>query len=238
MSRAECKNLARNIMKNNWIMAFVIVLIYSVISAALSTITSGIGILLLSSSLFIALYNCFINAYYGKGYEVSHMLQGWDKGISNRLILSLLKTLYIFLWSLLFFIPGIIKTYSYTLAEFISREHPEKTATECLNESRKLMNGHKMELFLLDFSFFGWMLLSVLTCGILYIWVLPYMYQTRIIFIDKNIYHLVDLSNNGEYIETEIKENPRTYQARYCSNCGRQVSDSDSYCPSCGNKLS
>ena len=82
-------------------------------------------------SLFIALYNCFINAYYGKGYEVSHMLQGWDKGISNRLILSLLKTLYIFLWSLLFFIPGIIKTYSYNLAEFISREHPEKnTAPE------------------------------------------------------------------------------------------------------------
>ena len=48
------------------------------------------------------------------------------------------------------------------------------------------------------------------------------------------------ISNNAckiSWFETEIKENPRTYQARYCSNCGRQVSDSDSYCPSCGNKL-
>ena len=235
MNRAECKRLAKEIMKKNWINAFLAILIYSCIAGALGSITGGIGIIVLGSMLLIALSNVFISAYHGHGYEVSHMLKEWDKGTSNRIALSALKYLYIFFWTLLFFIPGIVKTYSYCLAEYISRENPNKSAKECIDESRRLMDGHKMELFLLDLSFIGWYILSALTCGILYIWVLPYVYQTRVIFIDKNIYHLVDLENpEDRIIDATISHASAT---RYCSNCGRSVEDNEIYCPSCGTKI-
>ena len=137
------------------------------------------------------------------------------------------------LWSLLFFIPGIIKSYSYALAEFISRENPEKTATECLDESKELMNGHKMDLFLFDLSFIGWHILSALTCGILYIYVMPYMYQARIIFIDKNIYRLNEIQDDvKETVEAEIK-----VKHNYCPNCGVKVENGNNFCPNCGNKI-
>ena len=234
MNRSECKKSAKELMKNNWIMGFVVVLIYSAIIAGLGAISGGIATIILSSSLLIAMFNVFISAYHGKGYEVSYMLKGWDKGLSNRIALSALKFLYIFLWSLLFIIPGIVKSYSYYLAEFISREYPEKTAKECLDESRKLMDGKKMDLFLLDLSFLGWHILSVLTCGVLYVWVLPYMYQTIVVFIDKNIYPLVELDNKENYIETEVKTST---EVRYCYNCGRKIEDNENYCSSCGTKV-
>lgn len=232
MSRAECKKVAKEIMKNNWIMGFVAVLIFALISGALGASTGGVGTIILGSSLTIAVYNVFISAYLGKGYEIEYMLKGHDKGLTNRIALSALKTLYIFLWSLLFIVPGIIKSYSYFLAEFISREHPDKSAQECIEESRKLMDGHKMELFVLNLSFLGWHLLSILTCGILYIWVLPYIYQTTVIYIDKNLYPLIDLDNEPLEAETIIKQS-----VRFCSNCGRSVEEGTFYCPNCGNKL-
>lgn len=83
-----------------------------------------------------------------------------------------------FLWSLLFFIPGIVKGYSYSMSVYILAENKGKSALECINESKKLTQGHKMELFLLDLSFIGWFLLGVLTLGIGFIWIEPYRQAT------------------------------------------------------------
>ena len=235
MNRMDCKEEAKRLLKGNWLMGFAVVLIYGLICGLLTSVTASIGMLILSVSLYIAVNNVFISAYHGNGYEISHMAKGYDKGIVNRIVLSALKTIFIFLWTLLFFIPGIVKSYSYALAEFISRENPEKDATECLDESKKLMNGHKMELFLFDLSFIGWHILSALTCGILYIYVLPYMYQARIIFIDKNIYKLNEIEDEvkvKDTIDAEIKEKPN-----YCPNCGTKVENGNNFCPNCGNKI-
>lgn len=87
---------------------------------------------------------------------------------------ALLRGLYLFFWSLLFVIPGVIKTYSYAMTPFILADHPEMTANEAITASRRLMDGHKWELFCLGFSFIGWHLLSILTLGILELWIVPY----------------------------------------------------------------
>ena len=86
------------------------------------------------------------------------------------------------LWSLLFYIPGIIKAISYSQAMYIAAENPEIGALEAINRSKALMNGHKMELFMLMLSFIGWIILGAFTFGLLYIWLLPYMQTTMALF--------------------------------------------------------
>lgn len=209
MSRKECKEIALKIMNDQWIIGFVVLLIEGLVIGALGSITFGIGVLLLQSIVTIAVYNVFINGYKGKKYDLNDLGIGITDELSNRIGLSALKQIYIYLWGLLFIIPGIVKTYSYFLAEFISMKNPKLSATDCITKSRELMNGHKWELFVFHLSFIGWHLLAMLTCGILYIWLAPYIMQSTIVFIDKNIYKLVDdekQEENNDAITAEIVE--------------------------------
>lgn len=86
-----------------------------------------------------------------------------------------LRILYTTLWALLFIVPGIVKSLSYAMTPFILEEHPEMTASEAIKASQKLMDGHKMDLFILGLSFIGWALLACLTMGIGYLFLTPYM---------------------------------------------------------------
>ncbi|MCR5587073.1 MAG: DUF975 family protein [Lachnospiraceae bacterium] len=91
-----------------------------------------------------------------------------------------LRDLYIGLWSLLFVIPGIVKTYSYRMTPYILADRPELSANEAITESRRMMDGHKWDMFVLDLSFLGWQILSALTLGILGIFhVNPYVFSTE-----------------------------------------------------------
>ena len=85
----------------------------------------------------------------------------------------------VFLWSLLFIIPGIIAAIRYSQAFLIKLDDPDLSATECIDKSKEMMNGHKMDYFLLILSFIVWFILGVFTCGILYLWLIPY-YSTTI----------------------------------------------------------
>ena len=92
----------------------------------------------------------------------------------------LLRDLFLVLWFLLFIIPGLIKSYSYSMVPFILAEHPELSATETITRSREMMNGHKWRAFVLDLSFIGWTLLSAVTFGLTFIfWTSPYMNSTH-----------------------------------------------------------
>jgi len=86
-----------------------------------------------------------------------------------------LRNLYIALWSLLFVIPGIVKTYSYAMTPYILADHPEMTANEAITASRQLMDGHKGELFWLRLTFIGWSILCVFTLGIGNLFLNPYV---------------------------------------------------------------
>lgn len=77
-----------------------------------------------------------------------------------------LRGLYCFLWGLLFVIPGIVKSYSYAMTPYIMAENPEMTASEAITASRKMMDGHKGELFWLELTFIGWDILANFTLGL------------------------------------------------------------------------
>ena len=86
-----------------------------------------------------------------------------------------LRILFTTLWALLFVIPGIVKGLSYAMTPFILEEHPEMTASEAIKASMKLMDGHKMDLFILGLTFIGWQILACLTMGIGFLFLNPYM---------------------------------------------------------------
>ena len=85
-----------------------------------------------------------------------------------------LRMLYTILWSLLFIIPGIIKSLSYAMTPYIMAEHPNLTASEAINRSKELMDGHKGDLFLLRLTFIGWDILAALTLNLGHIALNPY----------------------------------------------------------------
>lgn len=94
--------------------------------------------------------------------------------------LNILMNVFIMLWSMLFVIPGIIAAYRYRMAVYVLLEHPECSALECIRESKRLMQGHKGELFILDLSFIGWAILC--TIPFVTLWVSPYMELTNVWF--------------------------------------------------------
>ena len=96
----------------------------------------------------------------------------------------LLVFVYTLLWTLLLVIPGIIKAYSYSMTFYILRENPEMTAGDAITASQKMMDGHKMDLFLLSLSFIGWAILASITFGIGYLWLIPFIYTAYAAFYE------------------------------------------------------
>ncbi len=94
---------------------------------------------------------------------------------AGNIITGLLITLYTALWSLLLVVPGIIKAYSYSMAYYIKCDNPTFTATQAIDESRRIMDGNKWRLFCLHLSFLGWIIVGALCCGIGVLWVNAYM---------------------------------------------------------------
>ena len=103
-------------------------------------------------------FSAFNNTYYWKSIGV-----------------SLLMGIYIVLWALLLIIPGIIKALSYSMAPYIIAENPEMRAEEAIQRSMKMMDGHKMELFILFLIGFGLVILSIFTLFIGLLWIMPWM---------------------------------------------------------------
>lgn len=93
-----------------------------------------------------------------------------------------LTTLYTFLWTLLFIIPGIIANYSYAMTGFILAEHPEMTAGEAIERSKEMMDGNRFRLFCLQISFIGWTILCSFTFGIGNLWLRPYRHAATAAF--------------------------------------------------------
>ena len=94
----------------------------------------------------------------------------------RALLLRILMAVFVFLWSLLFIIPGIVAAYRYRMATYILIDHPELSPLDCIRASKQMMSGRKGELFVLDLSFIGWSLLCILP--FVSVWVAPYMEVT------------------------------------------------------------
>ena len=141
-----------------------------------------VGIFMLIFVSNVAQVGC--NRYFIENREhktnVGQVFYGFQGGRYSRTVsIMFRKGLYIFLWSFLLWIPGIIKTYSYMMVPYIIAENSDLDSKRVFKISRKMMRGHKWEAFVLGLSFLGWNLLGAFTGGILNIfYVNPYMYAT------------------------------------------------------------
>lgn len=111
--------------------------------------------------------------------ELKELPFGYDNAYLSNVGTLFLRSLFVALWSLLFIIPGIIKSYEYRMIPYILAENPGITRKEAFAHSKMLMKGNKWDAFILDLSFIGWFILSGFTCGILAIfYVGPYYNAT------------------------------------------------------------
>lgn len=112
--------------------------------------------------------------------NIKEIFSGFTGGNYMRNVSTqFLRGLYTFLWSLLFIIPGIVKGYEYLMIPYILADNPNISREEAFALSKRMMDGHKWDTFVLDLSFIGWALLSSITCGIVGLfWVDPYMRAT------------------------------------------------------------
>lgn len=109
-----------------------------------------------------------------------HIKFGFEKNYKNIVAATLTTRIYLALLTLLFIIPGIIGAYAWRMVPFILAENPDMKGAEARKLSEKMMKGSKMDSFILDISFIGWVLLGALTFGIVnIIWTDPYRYATE-----------------------------------------------------------
>ena len=179
MDRAMLKSAAKEQIKGNIFILFVIGLLNVLIVGALSAIplVGTIAGMLLSAAFTLAILNIYLDLIYGRKPEVGDLFSQLSN-VLPAFCTQFLVGLFTFLWSLLLFVPGIIKACSYSQAMYILAENPGISPMEAINRSKEMMQGHKMEYFLLVLSFFGWTLLAPFTLGVLYIWLMPYMQAT------------------------------------------------------------
>ena len=175
MNRAQLKALAKQQIKGNIGILFVITLIITLISCAAGYIP--LAAVIVTPAFSLSLTTIYINLTKGIRARVEDTFCGFND-FWPAIKVSLLVGLFTFLWSLLFVIPGIVKAYSYSMSMYVLAENKNKPALECIEESKAMTNGFKAELFVLDLSFFGWHLLGSITFGIAYIWVIPYISAT------------------------------------------------------------
>lgn len=108
---------------------------------------------------------------------IGTLLDGFRSGhYVNIVLIMFLRDLFTALWSLLLVVPGIVKHYEYLMVPYIIAENPAMDYKEAFQISKQMMDGEKMEAFIMDLSFLGWYLLSAVTCGLLAIfYVNPYV---------------------------------------------------------------
>lgn len=169
-------------LSGNWTTAVVAYLIYSLLISVLSY--TGVGVLLFNGVFSVGLAIVMLQISRSGASKIETVFDGFRKGLGNNIIAGILVQVFTFLWALLFIIPGIVKSYSYAMTYYILADNPDMAPTDAINASRKMMDGNKWRLFCLDLSFIGWYLLSILTLGVLALWISPYNMMARAEFYE------------------------------------------------------
>jgi uncharacterized membrane protein len=169
----ELRAAARSQLRGSWLPAVGVVLVYTLLWG-IASLAIGIGPLLVGGPLTLGLYGYFIHKVRGEAAEIENLFEGF-KNFARSFLLFLLEVVFIFLWSLLLIIPGIIKGLSYSMALYILHDNPGMSSLDAISASRRMMKGCKGQLFCLYLSFIGWALLCLLTLGIGGFWLAPYV---------------------------------------------------------------
>lgn len=158
---------------------FFFVLICIVIAIALALVLIGLPLNILVFNPLEIGVSRFFTRNLKEEAQVKEVCFAFDRCYKNCVKVTFFRELYIFLWTLLFVIPGIVKSYEYRLVPYILGECPDMEREEVLDLSKTMMYGSKWKSFVLDLSFLGWYLLNGITLGILGVFYLnPYICQT------------------------------------------------------------
>lgn len=232
LSSSVLKERAKANLKNNYGNAIVVYLIFSVITSVVAgagAVTSfsqmvpsmlegdvtnfnitvspmssigSIASLLLAGPLAVGMATFFLKIADGKDAQINDLFSQFNNFV-NTFVYHLVSSIFIALWSLLFIIPGIIASFSYAMAPYILSEHPEIKAMDAIKMSKEMMKGHKGEYFILQLSFIGWFLLSILTCGIGFFFLSPYISAANAEFFNevsgKNIQKAQAAQNDQQF---------------------------------------
>ena len=194
MNRAEIKNLAKEKIKGNLLNLLWPIIVISIVGSIPSMIVGDSESIL---ALIIVLAASFVTSIFSVSY-VAYLLEFVRTGTSTFntiiecvkknwlriLLVSILVGVFTFLWTLLFIIPGIVAALSYSMATYLIVD-TDLDANDAIKESKRMMKGYKWDYFVFGLSFIGWIILVPLTFGILYIWLLPYMYVSMAIYYEK-----------------------------------------------------
>lgn len=218
----EIKREAKAQLEGNWGKAVILCLIPGLVTVVIGYNVAdgnnnfGILIDLLTGFFATGVMYAFIDLIRNPDYVIDpirDVIQAFrSEYILNLFFLKVRTIFFIFLWSLLFVIPGIVKAYAYSQAELIYKDIVDSTgeqpsAKECMDESQRIMKGSKADLFGLDLSFIGWYILALFTFGILYFWLNPYVRMSRAVFYENIVGDLYrEPSHEKEFYKTN--ENP------------------------------
>lgn len=175
-SSAELKAIAKESLQGKWLQSIGAMFLYGLIA----------GVPLCSPAMQVGYLKYNVKLIRREYTNAADVFDGFSL-FGKSLWLSIITAFFIYLWSLLFLIPGIIKSFSYSMAPYILAENPQMTAREALQASKDLMRGKKGQLFYLGLTFIGWFLLGALSLGIMYIWIVPYMQAAFAAFYDDAI---------------------------------------------------
>ncbi|MEY8349148.1 DUF975 family protein [Bacillus cereus] len=156
-------------------------------SRVIESFMIDIIVIVMMGPLTLGAYYLALNTVREKAVGIRQLFK-WCKEVKKfikSILIFLLMDIYITLWTMLFIIPGIVKLFSYTMTFFILNDHPEFSMNRAITESRRIMKGYKREYFLICLSFIGWFILSIVTFGIGFLWLIPYFYTTKAAFYEK-----------------------------------------------------
>lgn len=181
MDRRQLKQRAKDVLNGNWGVAVVTFVLNSVICTVAGSIIPGLGGIAISGPMEAGVDSIYMTLQREEEPSVEQIFSGFDNFL-NTFLTGVLRTVFVLLWSLLLFVPGIVKGIAYSQCFYILNDEPDMEAMDVLRASSELMDGHKLEYFLLQLSFLPWMLLCVLIVPALY--VVPYISATNAAYYD------------------------------------------------------
>lgn len=168
-------------LRGKWGPAILTTVVYGIIFSAASC--TVVGAVLLTGPLTVGYAAVMLNLHRSSRVDINDLFSGFSR-FGDSLVLGVLTAVFTALWSLLFVIPGIVASYSYSMAPFILNDNPGMSGNDAIKASKEMMRGNRWRLFCLDLSYIGWIILCALTFGILVLWVSPSMYAARAAFYE------------------------------------------------------
>lgn len=168
-----------------WMWALLMLLIVSATVSAAVGATCGIAALVVAGPLEYGCIRVYLRLvrHEDEHAQIKHLWAGFKGKIGQTFVVELLEYIYIFLWTLLLIIPGIIKSYAYAATMYLVHEK-DLSGNEAITASRKLMKGRKWKLFCLDLSFIGWYIVGFLCLGVGVLWVQTYHTMAKTLFFE------------------------------------------------------